>query len=1175
MDISFTAGNYNLVDLSGTGSLTYRGLTHTTGANSIAARVISSANATISGGTLSLSNTSLTAPNSLSGTWSVSSGAALNVSFGGAKPVSGPSGSSALGAASLALSGGRVVFAGKVYDAAGQVAQPVTTLGNDVTLSGNSTIVASNTLGVTLGTLHANSASAKLTIGDTAADGLVRFANTSFETSGTFTFQTNADLALGKIVDGNNTVQLVKIGAAALILDDNSAGADKNGTSVSVQSGTLRAAASSVLDGLTAIRVSSGATLDFAASASFGSSSPRIVSSTGSILRVSNATALSGGGSTTFAVRVGQILQVASSGGLTGTATIAHPVGMIVSLPAGDTLTGAQVDALGLASEELVRIESDLAGRGDNVLTGLSGFAVTMQITGADRNIAVGGIRELRGQLLTQDAGQSRTVLDGGGLHIDGTSTTAFASATGQTLTIADNLIVFRTLSIGTSRIIDGVARNGTVMLTNPANQFMDPDFGRVLIRTGATLGTFATASGATGFGPATPGGGATISLAQGTVRIGQSATPVNNASAFLETLVMAGGGTLTVDRGTTAGTLTTAVIGSLDSSTQGVTLALNSAHDSLGVDERIRFLPALGAQAYRTADAAGTEMLMVQPSIYSISGGTARFVDFDPAQNLATGPGFTIAVTTPLASEANFASATTTTIGETTAPITLTQPRAIGALRVTANLSGTTSTPLRIESGGMIFASNNDTVTSAPLIFTDYQGTPLFAIPYLIASGNGTHTISGKIRSDYGLVKAGPGTLALTADNSATLSGNVYLNEGTLAVTSSEALGAIDPNELRFNGGTLRATGTFDLGRFIRLNAGGGTIDVTSGSVISASRQILGTGGLTKTGSGTLDLTNFSVSVASANNFSGGVYINGGALRVHSDKQLGAVANTVTINNLAGQNARLEIVGTPLARQINLVGSAGIDVTFSAEISGDITGPGSLTKGGDGALYLTSGRNSYLGGTVITAGSLVLSSPGGATDFSATGAGPVVVKSGASLEGSGIISGSITAETGATIAPEAVDATTMPLRGQSGLTLDTDANFRWSFYLYDEASNGYLASKFTLDDGLLNVAAGANFLLDFQDGSPADPTYRAYWNQSRSWNDIIDVTGLAKVGIVGAFDIDNSPWAAKGYFSTTTALGGAGVDLTWTTIPEPSSLAFALSSLAMLAGCRRFRRVS
>lgn len=1184
MDLSFTAGSYNLVDLAGTGSLTFRDLTHSSGSNSISARLISSSHGTVTGGTLSLTNTALGPnANTISGIWSVLSGGTLNSSFGGVKPVSGPSGTSALGAASLSMNGGgKVIFTGKPYDVpGGQPAQPQTVLGHNVSISGNATLVATNTVGITLGTFNTGFSGATLTIGDSAADGLVRFTNTNLEGSGVFNFQTNSDLALGKYLDGANAVQIVKTGGAAMILDDNTSIGD--GTVLNVQAGTLRAAASGVLNTFKGIRLASGSTIDYAAANSFGAATPHVAGKPGSIIRVSHPAALGGSGGidpTPFFVTPGQVLEVTSPTGLTGLAQITHVPGSItVSLTAGDTLEGSQVDNFPLGSDDLVQINSNLNGRGAGVFTGVAGRRVIMQITGADRNISQGGIRELRGQIITQDAGNDRTVLDGGGLNNAqaSNSVTTLASARGQTLTIADNLTSADGMDIGTSRIIDGVARDGVVLLTNPANQF-DPDFGPVFVRAGATLATTATASGASGFGPATGILGAQLSLVRGTVRVQQPAVPVSGASAFIENLILAGAGTLSVDRGPTAGTVTSAILHFFDTSVSHTTLALHTAHDSLGVDERIRFDPENGVQAYRTGNGDGVEIPMIQPFIYSTSGGTARFVDYDPTQNPTTGPGFTHAVMTPLGSDANFDAATSTTIGNVTVPVTLAGSRTVGALRVTANLSGTPATPLAIQTGGLIVASDTDTTISAPLDFSRVAGggDPAFdTFPHVIAAGTGTHTLSGKITSSYWFTKAGPGTLALTADNSTTMNGNIYLNEGTLAVNSSESLGAIEFYELVFSGGTLRPTGTFDLGRFVRINSAGGTIEVPGGSVITASRQLLGTSGgsFTKSGAGTLALA-FTPGLTSQD-FRGDVFINGGTLAISQERHFGIAANTITINETGGTGARLRL-GVNTARSITLVGAnAGIDVPSGAEISGTITGPGGLRKTGPGNLTITSDRNGYLGGTVVAEGSLFVdtNTPAEPNYFGSTGSGPVTVEAGATFGGIGVVAGSITARTGSTIEPTAFPDPGWVLRAQAGLTLETDANFKWTFSLDDPQTSDFYASKLTIEDGALKIATGANFTFQFYGVDPSDGVTSAFWNSNRVFLDVIDVTGLGTIGSLGSFDIDNSPWAGRGSFATTTALGGVGVDLIWTAVPEPTSLSSLLSGVGVLLGLRRPRR--
>jgi fibronectin-binding autotransporter adhesin len=82
---------------------------------------------------------------------------------------------------------------------------------------------------------------------------------------------------------------------------------------------------------------------------------------------------------------------------------------------------------------------------------------------------------------------------------------------------------------------------------------------------------------------------------------------------------------------------------------------------------------------------------------------------------------------------------------------------------------------------------------------------------------------------------------------------------------------------------------------------------------------------------------------------------------------------------------------------------------------SGTISGPLSLTKNGSG-IQILSGDNTFTGGVTINDGTLLANNAAG----SATGTGPVLVKSGATLGGTGVVGGAVTTEAGALLSPGA-----------------------------------------------------------------------------------------------------------------------------------------------------------
>ena len=236
---------------------------------------------------------------------------------------------------------------------------------------------------------------------------------------------------------------------------------------------------------------------------------------------------------------------------------------------------------------------------------------------------------------------------------------------------------------------------------------------------------------------------------------------------------------------------------------------------------------------------------------------------------------------------------------------------------------------------------------------------------------------------------------------------------------------------------GTQTASGlTFNVGGYTLGSATAGMLTLNTGSIITTTTglttfastlNLAGAAGvtLTKTGSGTLALTTSNGSLGAAANpavwtVTGGTY-NGSTglfdsiLSVGAGNNLGAAPTTAT-TQLILDAGTLQITGTALAPaigatrtiQVNAAGGAIVDSTgnpFQGAItdsagsgsslylsntsgtsafSGIISGAGSLTWNGAGTLSLT-GTNTYMGGTVVNAGTVQVSAD---SNLGATGTG-------------------------------------------------------------------------------------------------------------------------------------------------------------------------------------------
>jgi autotransporter-associated beta strand protein len=286
--------------------------------------------------------------------------------------------------------------------------------------------------------------------------------------------------------------------------------------------------------------------------------------------------------------------------------------------------------------------------------------------------------------------------------------------------------------------------------------------------------------------------------------------------------------------------------------------------------------------------------------------------------------------------------------------------------------------------------------------------------------------------------VKDGVGTLALNGNNTST--GDWTLADGTLSLGNANALGS--SGTISFDGGTLQSTAnnTADYSdRFSNAANQEYRID-SNGRAVTLSSDLTSAGGsFTKLGSGTVTLNG-------ANSYSGGTTVSAGSLIGRTTSLQGNILNNAALTfnqatdgtyagNLSGSgsltklgNGAVTLSGTSTysggttVTAGSLIGTTdslkgaitnNAAVTFSQTTTGTyagiMSGNGSLTKLGGGSVVL-SGNNSYSGATTVSAGALVIN--GNLTNSA------VSVDNGATLGGSGTLSRAVTVLSGGTISP-------------------------------------------------------------------------------------------------------------------------------------------------------------
>lgn len=206
-------------------------------------------------------------------------------------------------------------------------------------------------------------------------------------------------------------------------------------------------------------------------------------------------------------------------------------------------------------------------------------------------------------------------------------------------------------------------------------------------------------------------------------------------------------------------------------------------------------------------------------------------------------------------------------------------------------------------------------------------------------------------------------------------------------------------------------------------INEGG--VRITSNVFANAAAVTVNDGGQFQLGSGVV--TDWSLGTGTA------LTLNGPGKDTSTANFSGALRFQ---NNAASANFNSPVqlaTDSTIFVNANLIPTPPDPVTFGKlTLTQPVSGIGGLVKDGAGILVLTTDNSYGTGGsgTVVDAGTLLANNTAG----SATGAGVVTVKSGATLGGLGTIAGAVVVESGGILAP---GASIEPLTIKSSVTLD------------------------------------------------------------------------------------------------------------------------------------------
>ena len=331
----------------------------------------------------------------------------------------------------------------------------------------------------------------------------------------------------------------------------------------------------------------------------------------------------------------------------------------------------------------------------------------------------------------------------------------------------------------------------------------------------------------------------------------------------------------------------------------------------------------------------------------------------------------------------------------------------------VTVNLSGTAtansfnflgnSAKYKLTGGTLMVMSGGTASQSTEIASNVELGSQSSNQVWNIASGtltasggiSDTSTTGGLVSS---LTKAGSGTLALKTVP-VSYQGGTIINGGGLMLLDDNLL-PVAPLRLANSAGVLfningktAAVGALNGGGTTggTLSLNGGSLTIGDANDANFAGVIQGTGILTKTGAGWQTLSGTNTFIAPIN-------VNAGELQVSKDVNLGNSSNALNLTN----GGALGATATLSSSRTVTLGSNGNDTgilyvansltttPYVLTLSGQVTGPGALTKKGQGTLLLSNTNNNYQGNTVLDAGVLSIGSSAniGSGDVTFTGNG-------------------------------------------------------------------------------------------------------------------------------------------------------------------------------------------
>jgi fibronectin-binding autotransporter adhesin len=481
--------------------------------------------------------------------------------------------------------------------------------------------------------------------------------------------------------------------------------------------------------------------------------------------------------------------------------------------------------------------------------------------------------------------------LNGGNLRLENNTATTYA--TNITVTADSSITVDRATSGSNLTHGAGTLAIGNATLTIAGGNLFDLRLGNVTTTGDAVLntntaGTDLTVGSISGAGGITKSGVANMTITAASTYAGATSvtggTLYTQGTNFLPTttaLTIADGAT--VDTGNGSQTLA-----SLAGGTGTATFNLGTGSLTVGDDTTKSFGGTITANAF-TKNGSGT---------LTLGGGASNAI-----ANFAINDGTVVAAK----SGGDATGSGPVTIGDSSGPANSAVLQLAAANQINDGSAVTINSDGRLDLAGY-----NETIGSVA-----GSGSVNLGAGQLTLAGNASTAFSGSISGTGGVTKNGNGTLQLSGTSS--YSGATQINQGTVQISNSSAFGS---------------------------GAGGVTVANNSGLELQSNIAVNGAA-LTITGTGA-NGNGALRNISGDNTWSGAVSLGGNA----------------TVNVTAGN--------LYLSGGINTGGNAlTVSGSGNTQATGAIVGSGSVVKSGIGALVLNAVNNNYTGTTTINGGSL------------------------------------------------------------------------------------------------------------------------------------------------------------------------------------------------------------